>query len=51
MKVLGKCQLQEVVQEKGEGLNSSGTLSCLIFIPMLEELISYYNILFKCINY
>jgi hypothetical protein len=26
MKVLGKCQLREVVQGKEEGLNSSGTL-------------------------
>ena len=29
MKVLGKCQLREAVQEKEEGLDASGTRSSL----------------------
>jgi hypothetical protein len=36
MKVLGKCQLREVVQGKEEGLNSSGTLLIFIVIAMVE---------------
>jgi len=36
MKVLGKCQLREVVQEKEEGLNSSGTLPSFFIITMLQ---------------
>lgn len=40
MKVLGKCQLREVIQEKEKGLNSSGTLSNYTIIEMLKTLIS-----------
>lgn len=39
-KVLGKCQLQEAVQEKEGGLDSSGTLSCLAAISLLLPLCS-----------
>jgi len=30
VKVLGKCQLREVVEEKEEGLDSSGTFLCFV---------------------